>query len=112
MLRRLAYGQPRRSLSSAHDAASAAGLGVAPNINEISVLKLYRDCLKLTYHIAAGSAKGDGMRQMVRLSFRAQMHVTDEAEVARLKLLAVKGLQNYVIMESTNKEVARRRDGR
>ena len=39
------------------------------------------------------------------------MHVTDEAEIARLKLLAVKGLQNYVIMESTDKAVARKRDG-
>ena len=111
MLRRLAFAQPHRCLSSAHEAASAAGLGVAPNINEIGVRKLYRDCLKLTYHIAANSAKGDGMRQMVRSSFRAQMHVTEAAEIARLKLLAVKGLQNYVIMESTNKAVARKRDG-
>jgi len=113
MQRRLASGcgQPRRWLSSAQEAAAAAGLGVAPNISEISVRKLYRDCLKLTYHIAANSAKGDGMRQMVRASFRAQMHVTDEAEIARLKLLAVKGLQNYVIMESTDKAVARKRDG-
>ena len=53
---------------------------MAPNISEISVRKLYRDCLKLTYHIAANSAKGDGMRQMVRSSFRAQMHVTDDAD--------------------------------
>ena len=54
MLRRLASGQqPRRWLSSAQEAAAAAGLGVAPNISEISVRKLYRDCLKLTYYIAA-----------------------------------------------------------
>mmetsp|Transcript_11944 Transcript_11944/g.24261 ORF Transcript_11944/g.24261 Transcript_11944/m.24261 type:complete len:116 (-) Transcript_11944:236-583(-) len=113
MLRRLAFTRSpsRRSLSSAHEAAAAAGIGVAPSVNEITVRKLYRDCLKLTYHIAANSAKGDGMRQMVRASFRAQMHVTDETEIARLKLLAVKGLQNYVIMESTSKAVARRRDG-
>ena len=108
---RVCAAAPRRCLSSAHEAASAAGLDVAPSISEIGVRKLYRDCLKLTYHIAANSAKGDGMRQMVRSSFRAQMHVTDEAEISRLKLLAVKGLQNYVIMESTNKAVARKRDG-
>lgn len=94
--------QPRRRL---------CGLGVAPSVEEIQVRKLYRDCLKLSYHIAARSAKGDAMRQMVRSAFKAQMHVTDIAEINRLKMLAVQGLQNYVIHESTKKAVAKKRDG-
>lgn len=51
------------------------------------------------------------MRQMVRSSFKAQMHVTDPAEVARLKMLAIVGLQNYVIHEQTGKAVAKRGGG-
>jgi hypothetical protein len=118
MLRRLAFGQPRRCLSSAHEAAAAAGLGVAPNINEIGVRKLYRDCLKLTYHIAANSAKGDGMRQMVRSSFRAQMHVTDEGRPRSSSAEAAGGhmmsLQNTLVRHHGVDEqvaVARKRDG-
>ena len=35
----------------------------------------------------------------------------DTAEIKRLKMLAIKGLQNYVIHESTGRAVAKRRDG-
>ena len=112
LCRAAACAQPQRSRSSsATEAAAAAGLGVAPSIDEVSVTKLYRDCMKLTYHIAAQSVKGDAMRQMVRMQFRSQMHVTDTAEIKRLKMLAIKGLQNYVIHESTGRAVAKRRDG-
>ncbi len=48
------------------------------------------------------------MREMVRSSFKAQMHVTDPKEIARLKMLAVVGLQNYVIHEQTGKAIAKR----
>lgn len=99
----LARWQPCRRLCD--------GIGVAPSVEEIQVRKLYRDCLKLSYHIAARSAKGEAMRQMVRAQFKAQMHVTDAAEINRLKMLAVKALQNYVIHESTTKAVAKKRDG-
>ena len=107
----------RRALCS--DAPSGAGLGApggsplgaVSSADEISTLKLYRDCLKLTYHIAAGSAKGEAMRSMVRQQFRSQMGVTDEKEIARLKMLAVVGLQNYVIHEQTGKALEKRRRG-
>ena len=39
------------------------------------------------------------------------MHVEDPKEISRLKMLAVVGLQNYVIHESTKKAVAKKRDG-
>ena len=45
---------------------------------------------------------------MVRAQFKAQMHVTDEQEVRRLKMLAIAGIQNYVIHESTQKAVGKR----
>jgi hypothetical protein len=45
---------------------------------------------------------------MVRSSFRAQMHVTDPAEIQRLKMLGVVGLQNYVIHEQTGKAISKR----
>ena len=65
--------------------------------------------MKLTYHIAAQSVKGDAMRQMVRMQFRSQMHVTDTAEIKRLKMLAIAGIQNYVIHEQTGRAVEKRR---
>ena len=85
------------------------GLGVATSADEISTLKLYRDCMRLTYHIAAQSAKGDAMRTMIRQSFRAQMAVTDPKEISRLKMQAVLGLQNYVIHEQTEKALDKKK---
>ena len=41
----------------------------------------------------------------VRSSFKAQMHVEDPTEISRLKMLAIVGLQNYVIQEWTGKAV-------
>ena len=81
------------------------GLGAVSSADDISTLKLYRDCMRLTYHIAAQSAKGEAMRMMIRGQFKAQMHVTEPQEIARLKMLAIVGLQNYVIHEQTGKAI-------
>lgn len=81
------------------------GLGAVNSADEIPTLKLYRDCMRLTYHIAAQSAKGEAMRTMVRGQFKSQMHVTEPQEIARLKMLAIVGLQNYVIHEQTGKAI-------
>jgi len=89
--------------------ASGSALGAVNKPSDIPTLKLYRDCMRLTYHIAAGSAKGDAMRMMVRQQFKAQMHVTDPQEIDRLKMLGVIGLQNYVIHEQTTKAVDSRK---
>ena len=86
----------------------ASGNDVELGPDEIAVRTLYRDCMRLTYHIAARSAKGEAMRQMVRAQFKAQMHVTDEQEVRRLKMLAIAGIQNYVIHEQTGKAIEQR----
>ena len=47
------------------------------------------------------SSKGEAMRQMVRSSFKANMKVVDEAEIRKMKMQAIQGIQNYVIHEST-----------
>ena len=100
----------RRSLCSSSGAASANNpLGAVSGPDDIPTLKLYRDCIKLTYHIAAHSAKGDAMRKMIRESFRAQAHVEDPKEIGRLKMLAIVGLQNYVIHEQTGKALEKKR---
>ena len=52
------------------------------------------------------------MRAMIRTSFRAQLHVTDKKEISRLKMLAIVGLQNYVIHEQTSKALEKKRKGK
>lgn len=84
------------------------GFGAVSSADDISTLKLYRDCLKLSYHIAAASAKGIAMRSMIRQNFRQNMAVEDPKEVRRLKMLAVVALQNYVIYEQTGKALEKR----
>jgi hypothetical protein len=83
-------------------------LGAVNTADEIPTLKLYRDCMKLTYHIAAASAKGDAMREMIRGQFRSNMAEADPKEISRLKMLAIVGLQNYVIHEQTGKALEKR----
>ena len=97
---------------SDHSSSSApGGLGNVTSADEIPTLKLYRDCMRLTYHIAAQSSKGEAMRAMIRQSFRAQLHVTDPKEIHRLKMLAVVGLQNYVIHEQTGRALEKKKRG-
>jgi hypothetical protein len=90
-------------------AGEPQGLGAVSSADDIPTLKLYRDCMRLTYHIAAHSAKGEAMRSMIRGQFRAQMDVTEPEEIARLKMLAVVGLQNYVIHEQTGKALDKKK---
>ena len=42
-----------RPLSSKASTTSGSALGAVESGSEISTLKLYRDCMRLTYHIAA-----------------------------------------------------------
>lgn len=61
-----------------------------------STTKLYRDCLRLARHLAGESRKGDKMREMIRVQFRAGASETDEAKIEVLKFAAVRGLSNYM----------------
>ena len=57
-------------------------------------LRSSADCLKLTCPRRRRPHEGDAMRSMIRSQFKANMLVEDEKEIARLKMLAVVGLQN------------------
>ena len=41
------------------------------------------------------------MRTMIRSSLKAQAAVKDTQEISRLKMLAIVGVQNYVVYEQT-----------
>ena len=69
-----------------------------------SVTKLYRDCLRLCFHIGGRSAKGDALRSTVRGEFRKNMGETDPVKIENLKLAAVRGLSNYLTLESGAKD--------
>mmetsp|Transcript_30148 Transcript_30148/g.44667 ORF Transcript_30148/g.44667 Transcript_30148/m.44667 type:complete len:126 (-) Transcript_30148:54-431(-) len=66
--------------------------------------KLYRDCLRLARHLAGETKKGDKMREMIRMQFRAGAAETDEGKIEMLKFAAVRGLSNYMALEAGAKD--------
>ena len=70
---------------------------MAAEATQASVTKLYRDCLRLSRHLAGDSAKGEKMREMIRSQFRAGATETDEGKIEMLKFAAVRGLSNYMV---------------
>lgn len=66
--------------------------------------ELYRDCLRLSKHIAGNSRKGDQIRKIVASEFRKNAKVTDEDTISSLKANAVRGLSNYLMMEASRKD--------
>lgn len=81
---------------------SAAGAG-AKTISR-STPQLYRDCLRLVQHIAGKSKKGDTIRTIVRREFQKNAKLEDPAMIDQLKSNAIRGLANYLMIESTNKD--------
>jgi hypothetical protein len=69
-----------------------------------STTKLYRDCLRLARHLAGESPKGEKMRAMIRVQFRAGAAETDETKIGVLKFAAVRGLSNYMALEAGTKD--------
>lgn len=66
--------------------------------------QIYRDCLRLIKHIAGRSKKSDALKSIVRNEFKKNAAVKDEATIERLKSNAVRGLSNYLMMESSTKD--------
>lgn len=66
--------------------------------------QLYRDCLRLIKHIAGKSKKGVLLQTTVKGEFRKNASVTDPVQVEALKSNAVRGLANYLMIESTAKD--------
>jgi hypothetical protein len=66
--------------------------------------QLYRDCLRLVVHIAGKSKKGHSLKGILRNEFKKNASVTDPAIVENLKSNAIRGLANYLMMESATKD--------
>eukprot|EP01031_Cornospumella_fuschlensis_P029810 gene29810-35991_t len=69
-----------------------------------STPQLYRDCLRLVKHIAGRSQKGENIRRVLRHEFRKNATLDDPAKVEQLKSNAVRGLANYLMIESASKD--------
>lgn len=66
--------------------------------------QIYRDCLRLIKHIAGKSKKNDAITRIVRNEFKKNAGVKDDAVIEKLKSNAVRGLSNYLMMESLSKD--------
>ena len=66
--------------------------------------QLYRDCLRLIKHIAGQSKKGSMLKGIVKKEFLKNAKVEDSVVVESLKSNAIRGLANYLMMESTAKD--------
>ena len=66
--------------------------------------QIYRDCLRLIKHISGKSKKSTNINRLVRHEFRKNAQVTDLEQVEKLKSNAIRGLANYLMMESSAKD--------
>lgn len=66
--------------------------------------QIYRDCLRLIKHISGKSKKSAAITSIVRSEFKKNAAVKDEAVVEKLKSNAIRGLSNYLMMESSAKD--------
>lgn len=69
-----------------------------------STPQLYRDCMRLINHIAGNSAKGRNIKRVITSEFRKHSNVTDSKVVESLKSNAIRGLSNYLMLESLGKD--------
>jgi molybdenum cofactor biosynthesis enzyme len=66
--------------------------------------QLYRDCLRLVVHIAGNSKKARNIKSIVRSEFRKNAGITDPVHIEALKSNAVRGLANYLMIKSIDKD--------
>jgi hypothetical protein len=66
--------------------------------------QIYRDCLRLVKHIAGKSKKSEAVTKIVRNEFKKNAAVKDEVVIEKLKSNAIRGLSNYLMMESSAKD--------
>lgn len=69
-----------------------------------STPQIFRDCLRLIKHISGKSKKSEAITRIVRNEFRKNAKVEDEQVVEKLKSNAIRGLSNYLMMESSAKD--------
>ena len=67
---------------------------------------LYRDCLRLIEHIAGkNSKKSIKLKYIIGNEFRKNSRITDQQAIEALKSQAIRGLANYLMLESTDKDL-------
>lgn len=66
--------------------------------------QIYRDCLRLIKHISGKSKKSTQLTKLVRNEFKKNAKIVDPDTIERLKSHAVRGLANYLMMESSAKD--------
>lgn len=69
-----------------------------------STPQIFRDCLRLIKHISGKSKKSEAITRIVRSEFRKNAKIEDEQMVEKLKSNAIRGLSNYLMMESSAKD--------
>jgi hypothetical protein len=74
------------------------------NVVSRTTPQLYRDCLRLVEHIAGRSKKGQALKGLIRNEFQKNLQLSDPVVVETLKSNAIRGLANYLMMESANKD--------
>ena len=67
--------------------------------------QLYRDCLRLIQHIAGKSSpKSLKLKILVSKEFKKNGSIVDATQIDMLKSNAIKGLANYLMLESSMKD--------
>lgn len=66
--------------------------------------QIYRDCLRLVKHISGKSKKSVAITRIVRNEFKKNAHLKDDEVIEKLKSNAIRGLSNYLMMESSAKD--------
>ena len=66
---------------------------------------MYKDCLRLVYHVATEHKTIDPqqVRRLVKQQFQMHAHETDSGKIAMLKKNAMSALTNYVMHISAGK---------
>eukprot|EP00889_Picochlorum_renovo_P005596 jgi/Picre1/32626/NNA_007972.t1 len=68
--------------------------------SQFTVIKLYRDCLRLADYISTKGGNRLVLRTQVREAFRKNKDETDPEEIEKQKDAAVRGLSNYMFFEA------------
>lgn len=68
--------------------------------SQFSVIKLYRDCMRLADYISTQSGNRQILRDQVRQAFKKNKDETDTEKIEEQKEAAVRGLSNYMFHEA------------
>ncbi|PSC70640.1 GTPase Der [Micractinium conductrix] len=72
-----------------------------PDKSSFSVIKLYRDCLRLADYISTQGGSRAILRDQVRQAFKKNKEETDPQKIEEQKEAAIRGLSNYMFHEAT-----------